>query len=101
MPEKDKLAIWPIYFDASRSRQEGRMVSLPDAVNEPNLDMLITAAIKAGFKPEIDREKRHPKIWHEEGAAGRIMISRAGPKSSALKRIASSMKMRYKKKGRN
>jgi len=36
-----------------------------------------------------------------EGAAGRIMIARAGPKSAALKRIASAMKTRYKKKGKN
>ncbi|HOU70979.1 MAG TPA: signal recognition particle subunit SRP19/SEC65 family protein [Methanothrix sp.] len=101
MPEKDKLVIWPIYFDASRSRDEGRMVPIHDAVSEPSLDMLITAAIKSGFKPEIEREKRHPKTWHVEGAAGRILIARAGPKSSALKRIAPAMKTKFKKKGKN
>jgi len=36
-----------------------------------------------------------------EGAAGRILIARAGPKSAALKRIALAMKTRYKKKGKN
>lgn len=98
MPEKDKLVIWPIYFDSARSRQEGRMVSRQDAVNEPNIDMLITAALKSGFKPEIERDKRHPKIWHQEGAAGRILIDRMGPKSAALKRIASALKQKYKKR---
>ena len=53
MPEKDKYVIWPIYFDAARSRVEGRMVSLKDAVNEPDLDMIISASIKSGLKPEI------------------------------------------------
>lgn len=101
MPEKDKLVIWPIYFDAARSREAGRMVSIPDSVDEPTLDMLITAALKSGFKPEIEREKRHPKTWQEEGAAGRILIARAGPKSAALKRIASAMKTKYRKKGKN
>jgi len=101
MPEKDKLVIWPIYFDASRSRDEGRMVPIHDAVADPSLDMLITAAIRSGFKPEIEREKRHPKTWHVEGAAGRILIARAGPKSSALKRIAPAMKAKFKKKGKN
>ena len=99
--EKDKLVIWPIYFDASRSRDEGRMVSVQDAVSELSLDMLITAAIKSGFQPEIEREKRHPKLWHIEGTAGRIMIARTCPKSAALKRIALAMKTRYKKKGKN
>jgi signal recognition particle subunit SEC65 len=57
MPEKDMLIIWPIYFDADRSRSEGRMVSKQDAVHGPTLDLVITAAIKSGFKPEIEREK--------------------------------------------
>jgi signal recognition particle subunit SRP19 len=99
MPEKDKLVIWPIYFDASRSRIEGRMVSLQDAVNEPDLDMVITAALKSGFKPEIERDRRHPKTWHQEEASGRVLIAKKGPKSAVLKRIAGSMKSKYKKKG--
>jgi len=99
MPEKDKLVIWPIYFDASRTRIEGRMVSLQDAVNEPDLDMVITAALKSGFKPEIERDRRHPKTWHQEEASGRVLIAKKGPKSAVLKRIAGSMKSKYKKKG--
>ena len=99
MPEKDKLVIWPIYFDASRTRIEGRMVSLQDAVHEPDLDMVITAALKSGFKPEIERDRRHPKTWHQEEASGRVLIAKKGPKSAVLKRIAGSMKSKYKKKG--
>jgi len=98
MPEKDKLVIWPIYFDIARTRSEGRMVSRQDAVNEPNLDMLITASLKSGFKPEIEREKKHPKTWHQEEASGRILLPRKGPKSAVLKRIAGFMKAKYKKK---
>jgi signal recognition particle subunit SRP19 len=98
MPEKDKLVIWPLYFDAARTRSEGRMVSRQDAVNEPNLDMLITASLKSGFKPEIEREKKHPKTWHLEEASGRILLAKKGSKSAVLKRIAGSMKAKYKKK---
>jgi signal recognition particle subunit SRP19 len=98
MPDKDKIVIWPIYFDAARSRSEGRMVSRQDAVNEPNLDMVITASMKSGFKPEIEREKKHPKTWHQEGAFGRILVAKKGSKSGVLKRIAGSMKSKYKKK---
>lgn len=98
MPEKDKLVIWPIYFDIARSRSEGRMVSRQDAVSEPTLDMLITASLKSGFKPEIEREKKHPRAWHLEEASGRILLPKKGSKSAALKRIATSMKAKYKKK---
>jgi signal recognition particle subunit SRP19 len=98
MPEKDKLVIWPIYFDIARSRSEGRMVSHQDAVNEPSLDMIITASLKSGIKPEIERDKKHPKTWHQDGASGRILVAKKGSKSAVLKRIAGSIKSKYKKK---
>ena len=98
MPEKDKLVIWPIYFDIARSRGEGRMVSLQEAINEPTLDLVITAALKSGLKPEIEREKMHPKTWHQAEAAGRILVAKNGPKSAILKRIAGSLKSKWKKK---
>ncbi len=98
MPDKDMLVVWPIYFDSTRSRSEGRMVSVQDGAAEPTLDDIITAALKAGFKPEIEREKRHPKTWHE--SSGRILIPRKGPKSAALKRIARSLSVKGKK-GKN
>lgn len=99
MPEKDKFVIWPIYFDAARSREDGRMVSLKDAVNEPDLDMIITASIKSGLKPEIEREKKHPKTWHQAEVAGRILVAKNGSKSAILKRIAGSIKSKSKKHG--
>lgn len=95
MPEKDKLVVWPIYFDSTRSRSEGRMVSAYEGIKEPTLDDIITAALKAGFKPEIEREKRHPKTWYE--SSGRILIPKKGPKSATLKRIARSLKAKGKK----
>ncbi len=82
--------VWPIYFDSTKSRSEGRMVSAQEGVKEPTLDDIITAALKAGLKPEIEREKRHPKTWHE--SSGRILIPKKGPKSEALKKISRSLK---------
>ena len=95
MPDKDKLVIWPIYFDSTRSRSEGRAVSAGDAVAAPNIDDIVTATLKAGLKPEIEREKRHPKTWYE--SAGRILLPKSGPKSAILKRIAGSLKLKKKK----
>ncbi len=74
------------------------MVSRQDAVNEPSLDMIITASLKSGFKPGIEREKKHPKTWHEGAASGRILVAKKGSKSAVLKRIADAMKSRNKKK---
>lgn len=95
MPEKDKFVIWPIYFDSTRSRSEGRMVPAGDAVSSPTIDDVITAALKAGLKPEIEREKKHPKTWHE--SSGRILVTKKGSKSVVLKRIAGSLKGKKKR----
>ena len=95
MPEKNKFIIWPIYFDSARSRSEGRAVAAGDAVESPSIDDIIAAAQKAGLKPEIERDKRHPKTWYE--SAGRILIPKSSPKSALLKKIAGSLKVKRRK----
>jgi signal recognition particle subunit SRP19 len=92
MPAKDKLVIWPLYFDSDRSRGQGRMVSFTEGVSNPNLDDIIAAAIRSGLDPEVERDKRHPKSWHE--SAGRILLPKREPKSQVLKRIAKNLKAR-------
>jgi signal recognition particle subunit SRP19 len=88
--KKDTVVIWPIYFDSSRSRSEGRMVSASEAVISPTIDQVITAALKAGYKPEIERDKKHPSTWYE--SAGRVLIPKKEPKSAILKKVARAMK---------
>jgi signal recognition particle subunit SRP19 len=87
---KDVVVIWPLYFDAARSRSEGRMVPASVAISSPTLDQLITAAIKAGYKPEIERDKKHPSNWYE--CSGRILVPKREPKSAVLRKIAMSMR---------
>jgi len=92
MPAKDKLVIWPLYFDSDRSRGQGRMVCYAEGVSNPTLDDIIAAAIRSGLDPEVERDKRHPKSWHE--SAGRILLPKREPKSQVLKRIAKNLKVR-------
>jgi len=87
---KDMVVIWPLYFDAARSRRDGRMVPASSTVSSPTLDQLITAAIKAGYKPEIERDKKHPSNWYE--TSGRILVPKSGPKSAILRKIAAGMR---------
>jgi signal recognition particle subunit SRP19 len=90
MPATDKLVIWPLYFDSDRSRSQGRMVPSSDGISNPTLDEVVAGAIRSGFDPEVEREKRHPKTWHE--CAGRILLPKKEPKSMVLKRIAKNLK---------
>lgn len=92
---KDKIVIWPVYFDSEKSRSEGRMVSASHAVASPNVDDVIFAAHKAGLKIEIDREKKHPGTWHE--SVGRILVPRTEKKMAVIRKIARSLRSKGKR----
>ncbi len=91
MPEKkDTIVIWPIYFDSTKTRSEGRMASAEDSVPNPSVDDVIAATLKAGIKPEIEREKKHPSTW--QASSGRILVPKNEHKTAILKKIAKSLK---------
>jgi signal recognition particle subunit SRP19 len=87
---KDKVVIWPVYFDSTKARSKGRMVCAADSVTSPTIDDVMAAALKAGFKPEIEKDKKHPGTWRE--SSGRILVPKTEPKMAILKKIARSLK---------
>jgi signal recognition particle subunit SRP19 len=91
---KDKLVIWPTYFDSVKTRSEGRMVSVENSVTSPTVDDVMAAALKAGLKPELEMEKKYPGMWHV--SSGRILVPKSGPKTAILKKIAKSLKSKGK-----
>ncbi len=66
------------------------MVGIHDAIKEPTIDDVMAAALRSGLKPEIEREKRHPKTWVD--ASGRILVQKSHPKSEILKKISKNLK---------
>jgi signal recognition particle subunit SRP19 len=66
------------------------MVPLAESISKPNIDDIVGAASKSGLKPEIEREKKHPKSWHH--SSGRILVPKKGSKSDILKMIARNLK---------
>ena len=68
------------------------MVSVEDSVPSPNVDDVIAATLKAGIKPEIEREKKHPSTW--QASSGRILVPKSEHKTAILKKIAKSLKVK-------
>ena len=70
--DKDALKsfqmLYPVYFDASRTRAEGRRVSSKLAVHNP-LAMEICEAVRlvSGLQAVPELEKTHPKDWANPG----------------------------------
>ena len=70
------------------------MVSSEDSVPSPSVDDVITATLKAGIKPEIEREKKYPSTW--QTSSGRILVPKNEHKTAILKKIARSLKAKGK-----
>lgn len=69
------------------------MVSLREGISNPSLEDVLAAALKAGLKPEVVHEKKHPQKWHE--CSGHILVAKSGPKTAIVKRIAGALKGRH------
>ena len=59
--------IWPAYFDAGRSRSEGRRVSEELAVEEPTVEEVARAVKQVGYDVAVDRDKTYPREYEPRG----------------------------------
>lgn len=85
--------IYPIYFDASRSREEGRRVKKEDAVRNPLardiIDALqhISGQVGVALQIVFEPSKCHPKDWANPGRA-KVLVKKDGKPVTA--KIANS-----------
>lgn len=85
---KNYQCIYPVYFDASRSREEGRRVKKENAVNNPLAREIVTALQDIGEKQNIplqivfEPSKCHPKDWANPGRV-RVLVKQDGKPVSA------------------
>lgn len=59
--------LYPIYFDKTRSRTEGRKVGAELAVENPLAQDIADAVQMLGLKVGLEPEKLHPKDWANPG----------------------------------
>jgi len=96
LKDKTRIVIWPVYLDATKSRAEGRILSMKDSVKSPVLKEIEKAALELNLAPVVETDKAHPKSWWVKG--GRVLVDRKGPKSIITKQIAQQIiKTRGKK----
>jgi signal recognition particle subunit SRP19 len=90
MRDRNKLVIWPVYIDKSRSRSQGRIISKKSSVAEPTLSEIEKAALKLGLNPEVEKDRSYPKSWWEK--SGRVLIDNSSPKTQLSRKIAAAIK---------
>jgi len=96
LKEKTKLVIWPVYLDATKSRAEGRILSLKEAVKSPVLKEIERAAQELSLAPVAEADKAYPKSWW--AVSGRVLVDRKAPKSVIAKQIAQKINRIREKK---
>ncbi len=86
LKDKNRLIIWPVYLDATKSRAEGRILSLKESIKSPVLKEIEKAASELNMNPVVEADKAHPKSWWV--VSGRVLVDKKGPKSVMTKQIA-------------
>ena len=81
-----KWVIWPVYFNKSVSRLNGRRISKKYAIEKPSSESIAKAAKSLGINPILEKNCSHPKKhWKKEG---RILVDKGESKSKLLLQIA-------------
>ena len=88
--DEEKYVIWPLYFDESISRKDGRKVSKKLAIEKPNSESILKAAKSLGLNPVLEKEAAHPSRNYKQD--GRILIDKKDSKTNVLKDISKKLK---------
>ena len=89
MKEKHQVLIWPVYLDATKARNQGRLAPLSCSVKGPKVNEIYRAAEKLGLHPEQVSDSAHPSTWADK--TGHVLIDDIGPKSDLLRRIGTEI----------
>lgn len=96
MKNKGYYIIWPVYFDSTKSRTEGRRVRKNLAVKNPKLPDLANAAQKVGYEFKVNPTALYPRFWYL-GNAGNLFVKIEDNKTDVIKKIAQQLKKLKKK----
>jgi len=89
MRKQDKIIIWPVYFDQTKTRKKGRRVPKSLAVQHPKIVEVTMAVKRLGLKHEFSPEAGYPKApWLKTGM---IMVEKQGSKEQIINKIANQL----------
>jgi signal recognition particle subunit SRP19 len=87
--DENKYIIYPLYFDSTVSRLNGRKVAKKYAVEKPSLENIAKAAQSLKLNPIVENDGIHSSTpWKKEG---RILVEKKGPKTKLLIEIANRL----------
>lgn len=85
LDEDTAWVLWPEYFDAKRTRADGRKVRKGMAVSDPSIELISKALQRLGLEHKLEAEKSYPSNWH--GHKGRVLVEKTMRKSELLAKV--------------
>ena len=86
---EEKYVVYPVYFDKTLAKREGRKVPLKNAVEKPTIENIAKAAKSLGLNPVIENDSSHPlRHWKKDG---RILIDKKDSKIKLLRQISNRL----------
>ncbi len=84
--QQDKVIIWPIYFDLTKTRKHGRRVPKNIGVPSPRLQELKEAADKLRIENELVPDVAYPASPSTK--TGMLLVKKKVPKEETIKDLA-------------
>ena len=81
--------IWPVYFDTSKTKKEGRRVPKNVAIPNPNVSEIYEAAKRLDLDPELEADAAHPAFPSHR--TGRVLIDADGSKTEVLRNLTKAV----------
>jgi len=85
MRKQDKVILWPAYFDAAKTREDGRRIPKSLAVPSPKILEIKDAAEKLGFECELVDAGYSKMPWLKTGM---LLVKKKEPKDRIIRKIA-------------
>jgi signal recognition particle subunit SRP19 len=89
MRGRDEIVLWPIYFDSTVTRVEGRKVPKRQGKPSPTLEMIGKALNRLGVSYKLVPDAVYPHFpWKKTGL---ILAKKGKPKNQVLKAVAEEL----------
>jgi len=93
--KQDRVVLWPVYFDSTKTRSEGRRVSKRLASPTPKLSEVGNAADSLGLEPKLYLDASYP--FNPNAKTGYITTLKRDSKTKIIREIAQKILEEQKK----
>lgn len=98
MRNKKQYYIYPVYFDAKRSRSQGRRIKKKIAVDAPTIQEIAQAATILDLPFETNLEAIYPRFWWIPSGCLQVKKQESFNKNALIKKLAIQLKKIHAKR---